>query len=292
MNSDTILYEQGFSINVNNSNFPLYVQFDYDARSHEITMESQHFHSYYEIFILLDERASHTVEGEFFSLSRNDIVLLKPMVEHKSKYNSSYAIRRLVINFSFPSSEAMLQKSIDEIFSVFDADLPIYRFTGKPLEAVINILNEIFIAQKDALPMRDVFIYTKLMELLYIIYRHRDQNRYVRHPFQDSIVQKIHMVTSYIQENYAQELTLKFLAAHIYISPHYLSHQFKKVTGLTLIHYIQNVRIRKAQQYLQYTDMQISQIAEICGFTSFSNFNRVFNKVCNISPSGYRLMEK
>ncbi|MDR0562970.1 MAG: helix-turn-helix domain-containing protein [Spirochaetaceae bacterium] len=47
-------------------------------------------------------------------------------------------------------------------------------------------------------------------------------------------------------------------------------------------------RIRNAQQYLLGTSMKISEIAEQCGFTSFSQFNRVFHKFCRISPSRFR----
>jgi AraC-like DNA-binding protein len=47
-------------------------------------------------------------------------------------------------------------------------------------------------------------------------------------------------------------------------------------------------RIRNAQELLLYTDLKIKDIVGRCGFTSLSQFNRVFNKICGASPSDYR----
>ena len=82
---------------------------------------------------------------------------------------------------------------------------------------------------------------------------------------------------------------MEYLAEKFFISPYYLSHQFRRVTGFSLINYIQITRVRNAQQLLLYTDMKIADITTSCGFTSFSQFNRVFNKFCHTSPSQFRV---
>ena len=72
------------------------------------------------------------------------------------------------------------------------------------------------------------------------------------------------------------------------MSPYYLSHQFKRVTGYTITHYVHLVRIRNCQFLLINSRKKITEIAADCGFTSFSQFNRVFRKFCGESPSDYR----
>lgn len=47
-------------------------------------------------------------------------------------------------------------------------------------------------------------------------------------------------------------------------------------------------RVRKAQQLLLHTRHKISDIAGQCGFNSFSQFNRIFNKQSGMSPSAFR----
>jgi transcriptional regulator GlxA family with amidase domain len=47
-------------------------------------------------------------------------------------------------------------------------------------------------------------------------------------------------------------------------------------------------RIKNVQYLLLNTKKKISELAEECGFTSFSQFNRIFQKYCSQSPSEYR----
>lgn len=47
-------------------------------------------------------------------------------------------------------------------------------------------------------------------------------------------------------------------------------------------------RIRNAQQLLLNSSEKITDIAAQCGFSSFSQFNRIFNKQSGMSPSAYR----
>jgi AraC-like DNA-binding protein len=48
------------------------------------------------------------------------------------------------------------------------------------------------------------------------------------------------------------------------------------------------IRIRHAQNELLYSKKPIQQICEESGFPSFSQFNRVFQQYCAMSPSAFR----
>ena len=64
------------------------------------------------------------------------------------------------------------------------------------------------------------------------------------------------------------------------------------MTGFTLTHYIQLTKLRNVQSLLINTDMPITEAALSCGFTSFSQFNRVFGKYIGVTPSQYRRMNR
>ena len=85
-----LLYEEGFSIIINEISTPIenstFYYFDYDKRSHSINMDFPHFHSFYELMILLSPKAYHFVEGKRYDLIANDMVLLQPSVLHQSEY--------------------------------------------------------------------------------------------------------------------------------------------------------------------------------------------------------------
>ena len=93
---------------------------------------------------------------------------------------------------------------------------------------------------------------------------------------------------SYIAEHYAEKLTLTGIASQFYISPYYLSRLFKKSINLSLIEYINGVRIKAAQNLIEKSNESISDIAEKTGFMTTAHFRRVFKDATGLSPQQYR----
>ena len=198
--------------------------------------------------------------------------------------------RRLIINFRVPDDSPALHEMLQSCLQPFGAEVPIYRFTGETRAQAFSHLNAIFTLGKQPMtPLTQQFIHCHFLQFLATVAQHAGESSYEPQELSDSITQKVYAVTSYIHRHYASELSLEYLAEKFFISPYYLSHQFRRVTGFSLINYIQITRVRNAQQLLLYTDMKIADITTSCGFTSFSQFNRVFNKFCHTSPSQFRV---
>lgn len=287
---DALLYNQGYMISINDLDSPLFYLFDYDSRSFKINMSFQHFHQFHEIHILLSGRASHIIEGDYYTLQPYDIVLLRPSLLHSTEYPAGGDCRRLIINFRVPDDSPVLHEMLQSCLQPFGAEVPIYRFTGETRAQAFSHLNAIFTLGKQPMtPLTQQFIHCHFLQFLATVAQHAGESNYKSQELSDSITQKVYAVTSYIHRHYASELSLEFLAEKFFISPYYLSHQFRRVTGFSLINYIQITRVRNAQQLLLYTDMKIADITTSCGFTSFSQFNRVFNKFCHTSPSQFRV---
>lgn len=286
-----LLYEQGYSIHLNTANDPFFYYFDYDERSYTINMEFQHFHPFYEIHILLDQQASHIIEGNYYDIQPYDMVLLRPSLLHKTQYHEGPPNKRLIINFAIPQNTVGLEDAFHSLFSVFDAKLPIFRFSEDNRTYIFKPLNDIFNLTRQTSSINPLMIHSHFLAFLGSIYEHREDNLYTQPEAPNSIIHKVYSITSYIHSHYNEELSLDLLSTQFFISPYYLSHQFKNITGFTLTTYIQMTRIRNAQQLLIYSHMKITEIAERCGFTSFSQFNRVFNKFNGMSPSQFRMQQ-
>jgi YesN/AraC family two-component response regulator len=99
---------------------------------------------------------------------------------------------------------------------------------------------------------------------------------------------EMNRIIGYIEEHYAQEITLKGLAEFIRMDASYVSDLFKKKTGSTLTHYIQNRRIRAAKMLLAETDRTISDIGHQVGFENDNYFIKVFKRWCEMTPNEYR----
>ena len=282
------LYEDKYYIYVNRENDPLFYFFDYDVRTADINMEFQHFHTFYELWIPLCPRASHLLEGKLYELQTFDILAITPNTLHMSHYPEGEPCKRLIVRFNMPRTVAGLSNEYEQLLSVFDQEVPIFRFSPETRSRLYRKLNDIFLLAPKTDPMRDLIIHLKFIEFLTLLYLHRDENEYVDEAHMSPTEQKIYTVASYIHAHYAEPISLDFLAQEFYMSSCYLSHRFKAVTGFTLTDYIQMTKVRNVQSLLINTDIPITEAALSCGFTSFSQFNRVFHKHIGMSPSQYR----
>lgn len=92
-----------------------------------------------------------------------------------------------------------------------------------------------------------------------------------------------------VQTNSDDELSLGRVAQAVNVSAGYFSELFHKTTGLTFTEYVARVRVEKVKNLLANPKLQITAIAYDTGFKSLSQFNRVFKRVCGVSPRAYRL---
>lgn len=92
----------------------------------------------------------------------------------------------------------------------------------------------------------------------------------------------------YIDEHYAERLSLADVAEHFYISKDYLGRLFKECFGITVNSYILSVRITKAKQLLRFSDKTTEEIGALVGMPDANYFSRMFKKVEGVSPSEYR----
>lgn len=92
----------------------------------------------------------------------------------------------------------------------------------------------------------------------------------------------------YIYDHLHTRITIDTLAAHVHLSPAYLSKLFKKETGSTISSYILSTKIETAQNMLTYSNYSISQIASTLAFPNQSYFAENFRKQTGTTPSQYR----
>ena len=103
------------------------------------------------------------------------------------------------------------------------------------------------------------------------------------------IVKKIRR---YIEENPEKDLDRGTLAAQVYLHPDYLSHIFKKHTGISISNYIIQVRTDLAKELLATTNRNISEIAIQCGYENTAYFTKIFKNAVHMTPKEYRRVKE
>ena len=99
---------------------------------------------------------------------------------------------------------------------------------------------------------------------------------------------RLSMITSYIRDNYREEISLESLARIFGYSPVYLSRMFRKYAKINYRDYFQNVRLEYAREELQGTDKTISQIALDNGFPTARRWPTTSAKNTASFPASFR----
>lgn len=81
---------------------------------------------------------------------------------------------------------------------------------------------------------------------------------------------------------------LTALGQEFHLSPYYLAHIFKDVTGYSIKNYHLLCRVAATRELLETTDMSITDICERVGFSDMSSLSRYFKREIGCTPSQYR----
>lgn len=138
---------------------------------------------------------------------------------------------------------------------------------------------------KEYMIQSSMCLYPFLSSFLYV-----EQFRHYKmalHQKQTLSMQVIH----YMQENIGTQLSLSDFAKNFKYSNSHFSALFLKETGVSPINYYLHLKMQKACQYLELTNMKLFEIATKTGFNEPAYFSRIFTKIIGMSPSEYRRRE-
>lgn len=114
------------------------------------------------------------------------------------------------------------------------------------------------------------------------------QNQKVKESGKQYYSRTVEDIIMFILESYAKDITIEFLANHVYLSPNYLCNIFKKETGKTINQFITEIRIGKSREKLINTHKSITEIANEVGYSDPRHYSKIFQKIVGQTPSEYR----
>jgi two-component system response regulator YesN len=98
----------------------------------------------------------------------------------------------------------------------------------------------------------------------------------------------VRAVADYVAANLSRPIRLQDVANAVFVSPYHLSRTFKQLTGQSLVDYIQDQRLAKAEEILLTTELTITEVAGLAGFSDAAYFATCFKNRTGCSPMQFR----
>jgi AraC-like DNA-binding protein len=101
-------------------------------------------------------------------------------------------------------------------------------------------------------------------------------------------LRKVMRAQEYIQEHYAEKLSLEQVSRVAGFNPAYFARLFHQINRRTYVDYVTQIRLQQAQRFMNETLLTISEISYRVGFNDFYYFSRLFKKCYGLSPRQFR----
>ena len=98
----------------------------------------------------------------------------------------------------------------------------------------------------------------------------------------------VRQAAAYMEEHYAERLTLQTVAEHCYVSQWHLSKLLNKHASQSFYDLLNAIRINRAREMLKDPSLKINEICELTGYADTAHFARVFKRIAGMSANEYR----
>lgn len=240
-----------------------------NVRNYEINSCKLHWHSYYELEIVVSGEGYQTVNGTKYSYKTGDAFLLGPADFHEICLEKSAKVWLLQIPV-WGMNKILHKELMEKAVPVF-THLTKEQF--ETLENLLKILKDNF-ENKQQRQLTDNALSTLLLYFFGL-----DTKK-----VNTVLTDRLSEIYLYLQEHFSENITIDDIASHFALNKNYLCTYFKKNTDKTIIECLRELRLMYASHLVVCTEKTTQEICFDAGYSSISNFLRDFKKRFNVSP--------
>lgn len=210
-----------------------------------------------------------------------DILFFHPSF-YKEAYHFDYPWK---VNDSYPLDAWSIRPFIERHEHSIGT-IKISWLLSKRISQLMHQTDEELTIQRDRYwPCRSRSFFVELLILAGSIY---DDGKICNALSMGTLSEDIHPIIQYLHAGYPEKITLMGLTKRFHTNKTTLSTRFKSETGMTVMDYLNHLRIEIACSMLKNTALSVNEILRRVGFKDAAHFGRVFKKFTGISPSEYR----
>ncbi len=238
----------------------------------------RHSHDYYVVSLIERGRQSFSHQGTKHTTPPGGVILINPGAVHTGEAVDE---RGFELRSIYPTISNM--KMVIRELTGSDQALPFFTHIRVDHPAMTKNILSLHNALTQATPSIEIesrFIWT----LTQLVKRYADVPFAEQKPGNEN--KAVQKALGYIEDCFAQDVSLNELAQYVALSPYYFLRVFCAKVGMPPHAYLESVRIRHAQRLIR-TGKPLAEIAIELGFSSQSHMTRGFKKIIGVTPGQY-----
>ena len=298
----TLALEQKEDAHHGKALFPLQKYITQLDKEHPVV--TTHWHDEAEFTLVKEGSAEYQINLEDYAITAGDLVFIQPRILHTIALNSTEQIQQ-----KYFQMEQYQQKPFQSETYVFHLNylganatdicatryllplmneeytLPCHISPDHPAYASLNaIFSQINGLYEETPPGYELAIKSCLLQAIFLLLPYGVSGK---NQDTDSASEKLKTVLDYIHLHYADTLSIKELAVQCYFSEYYFMRFFKKHMHMTVIEYLNNLRMEKAVELFEQGQTSIIEVSMSVGFHSLSYFHKVFREKFSMTPKQF-----
>jgi len=244
---------------------------------------AEHTHEFCELVLVWRGNGLHVLNDRPYRITRGDLFYIR--AEDKHSYasvndlvlqNVIYCPDRLRLNVDWAAS----------IPGFNDAkSTPHWRLSSSGMTQVRQLISQLEQESHKADPVAHSMSELLFAQLVMTLRRHRFAADNPSATAQETPLDKL--ITT-LAGSLNRSFALEKFCEQAQCSERVLRQQFRAQTGMTVNHYLRQLRICHAQYLLQHTEQMVSEVAMRCGFEDSNYFSVVFNREVGMTPVQWR----
>ncbi len=244
---------------------------------------AEHTHEFYELVMVWRGNGLHVLNDRPYRITRGDLFYIRAEDCHSYAsvndlvlQNIIYCPDRLTLNLDWAAHIPGLHGS---------AWTPHWRIGSSGMALARQVITQLEHESAKPDPLTNIMVETLFAQLVMTLKRHRYATDNLAATHSETLLDKL--ITA-LSGSLNRSFVLEQFCEQEQCSERALRQQFRTQTGMTINHYLRQLRICHAQYLLQHSEQMISEIAMQCGFEDSNYFSVVFSREVGMTPGQWR----
>ena len=244
---------------------------------------AEHTHEFNELVLVWRGNGLHILNDRPYRITRGDLFYIR--AEDKHAYasvndlvlqNVIYCPDRLKLNVDWAGNIPGFHDARGE---------PHWRLSSNGMAQVRQTISQLEQESQKSDPVANQMSELLFAQLVMTLKRHRYATDNPSATTQEALLDKL---ITRLAGSLNKSFVLEKFCEQEQCSERALRQQFRTQTGMTVNHYLRQLRICHAQYLLQHTERLIGEVAMQCGFEDSNYFSVVFNREIGMTPGQWR----